>query len=98
MNIESTLFLTGAVLCGFFALIATRSGPWRIMLTGVAIATFGSAWGLDLINFGQFRDREFAIGLGQMFMAFSSVVGGALVSVAFVELRAKYCQTSQDTP
>lgn len=59
------------------------------MLTGVAIATLGCAWGLDLVSFGQLRERQFAIGLGQMFMAFASVVGGALVGAAFVELRAK---------
>lgn len=94
MSPESVLFLVGAFLCGFFALVAAGWGPWRIMLTGVSIAILGAAWGLDLVGFGQVHQREFAIGLGQVFMAFSSVVGGALVSVAFVELRAKRRRTS----
>lgn len=94
MSTESFLFVFGAFLCCTFALLATGWGPWRTMLTGVAIGILGAAWGLDLVSSGQIAQRQFAIGLGQIFMVFSSVIGGALVSVAFAELRAKRRQAT----
>lgn len=89
MSPVEILFLVGILLCGCIALFAASWSPWLVMLTGIGITVLGAAWGLDIANLGLADSGKVSSGLSQIFLAFSSVVGGGLVSAAFVELREK---------
>lgn len=79
---------------GHLGLFATKWNSWVVMLTGA----LGTAWGLDLVTFGQTHARRLAIGFGQVFMVLSAVVGGALISAAFTELRVKRRKDKDGVP
>ncbi|CAM5224343.1 hypothetical protein [Alishewanella longhuensis] len=87
---ELLLFTVGVFFCGGFAVLSGRWGPWRLMLTGAMMIILGGAWGLDMVSFGEASQRENLIGFGQIFLMFTAVISGALVSTAFNELRGAH--------
>lgn len=88
------LFVAGLLVIGSFALFSARWSPWGVMITGVLITVLGAAWGLGIAGPWLMFPPQLASGYSQVFLGFSSVVGGALVGAAFVELR----QSRQKAP
>lgn len=82
------LFTVGAFICGGLAVFSSRWGPWGVMLAGVSILILGGLWGLDIVSIGEATNQEYFIGFGRIFLAFATVISGALVSTAFSELRS----------
>lgn len=89
MDSWSFLFLIG--LGSFLGVAFTflNSSPWVVLACGIGVTVMGAFFGLDLIAHGKvFRNPDLDA-LGQSFITFISVLGGALVSCAWTELRAK---------
>ncbi|CDU05645.1 membrane hypothetical protein [Vibrio coralliirubri] len=72
------------------ALMFYRLNPLMLFFSGIGLTIYGATLGLDLKSQGQTFDNTMVVGLGEMFLIFISIIGGALVSTAFNELRSKH--------
>jgi hypothetical protein len=85
----TAVYRVGLALCTSFALIGSLGKPSRLILCALGITVLGSFYGLDLVNHGQSSGRIWLASLGQSLLIFVSVVGGALLSTACAEIRAR---------
>lgn len=88
MNSEVLNLILGMYLLGAFALQAKNWHAWGVLLIGVMIACAGAWAGYDFTIKGQDLGSAQSMYFSQVLLVFSSVLGGALASTAFSELRA----------
>ncbi|MCS0059426.1 hypothetical protein NB591_06885 [Vibrio parahaemolyticus] len=84
------LFAAYVFLIGSLALMTYRLRPFLLFIIGIIITIFGAMIGLDLKGQGAIYEKSMVTGLGDMLLIFISIVGGALVSTAFNELRLNH--------
>lgn len=90
MHPFSIVYFVGVVTFGLLALLTYKQHPVVLFLSGIGITIMGSFLGVDMSNLGQGRNDPMLNALGQSFLLFISVVGGALVSSSIAELRQRF--------
>ena len=82
-------FALVAVTLGMTAVLARRLAAWHVMIVGISIAVLGAIGAERLIFFAATAAKSQAELFAQGLIAFSAVLGGALVGTAFNELRLR---------
>ncbi len=79
------VFVFGAIALMFYKL-----KPIPLFFSGVGLTIYGAMLGIDLKSQGVALENSIVIGLGEIFLIFIAIVGGAMVSTAFNELRENH--------
>jgi hypothetical protein len=82
-------FVFGMYMLGAVAFQVRSWHFWLVLLVGGLIACLGAWGGFESFDRGQATHNTLEMYFGQVFMIFASVLGGALVSTAFTEMRAE---------
>lgn len=90
MTTEMFLFASGVIILSVTALLSVRLGTWYLLLAGSAIAIMGAMIGYEVsvVHPGSAGSAP-PVKLGHGLIAFSGVLGGAIIGSAFSELRSR---------
>lgn len=83
-----TFMLISWVICGVFGAVSLlKIGPWSLLFWGIVLTLFGCLPSIGLIMDGKTFHDGYMEMVGQSLLVFFSVLGGAIVSSAWSELR-----------
>ncbi|UFS61421.1 hypothetical protein LOH54_07070 [Sulfurimonas sp. HSL-3221] len=81
------VFGTWIMLLAWLAIDLHKRGPWALFFGTIILTMYGAVPAIGLTMDGDTLNNTAMKYIGQMLMVFISVLGGALMSLAFTELR-----------